>query len=223
MNGNNHIKIIRSARRRRVVLRAAANGDIELLVPQSFPESAALKLLQENAAVITRLREKAKQISAAKPCFSDDVQLFMLGKQYPLFQSLRLKQFDGERFMVPAGSTEERLEILENIYKKAARQYIVPRVKHLAETFQISIGTIKINSAVTRWGSCSAQGNLNFSWRLIRCPEELIDSVICHELAHRFELNHSPRFYLQLRKLDPLYAEHRQALRLFSKQNPWFR
>lgn len=226
MNGNNtenNIKIIRSVRRRRVVLRAAGNGDIELLVPQSYPESAALQLLRQNAAVINRLREKAKQISAAVPKFSDEVPLFFLGKTYPLFQSLRLKQFDGERFMVPAGSTDDRLDILETVYKKLARNYIIPRVKELAAKFQISVGTIKINSAVTRWGSCSAQGNLNFSWRLIRCPEELIDSVICHELAHRFELNHSPKFYRQLRKLDPLYAEHRQTLRLFSRQHPWFR
>lgn len=223
MNGNDNIKIIRSARRRRVVLRAAANGDIELLVPQSFPESAAQQLLQDNAAVIVRLREKARQISSAAPVFSENVQLFYLGKTYPLFQSLRLKQFDGERFMVPAGKTEERLTILENIYKKLARQYITQRVKLLAEKFEISIGTIKINSAVTRWGSCSAQGNLNFSWHLVCCPEELIDSVICHELAHRFVLNHSQRFYQKLRKLDPFFAEHRQALRLFARQHPWFR
>ena len=223
MNGHENIKIIRSARRRRVVLRAAANGDVELLVPQNFPDSAAAQLLQQNTAVIRRLREKAKQLSSVAPVFSDDVQLFYLGKTYPLFQSLRLKQFDGERFMVPAGKTEERLEILENIYKKLAKQYIVPRVQELAAKFQISIGTVKINSAVTRWGSCSAQGNLNFSWSLVRCPEELIDSVICHELAHRFVLNHSPRFYQALRKLDPLYAERRHALRLFARQHPWFR
>ena len=223
MNGNDTVKIVRSPRRRRVVLRAVENGDIELLVPQSYPESAAQQLLQENAAVIDRLRKKAMQISAANPRFSDDVLLFYLGKTYPLFQSLRLKQFDGERFMVPAGKTEERLTILENIYKKLARQYITQRVKLLAEKFEISIGTIKINSAVTRWGSCSAQGNLNFSWHLVRCPEELIDSVICHELAHRFVLNHSQRFYQKLRKLDPFFAEHRQALRLFARQHPWFR
>ena len=104
MNGDDHIKIIRSARRRKVVLRAAANGYVELLIPQSFPESAALQLLRENAAVIVRLREKARQLSSAAPVFSENVQLFYLGRTYPLFQSLRLNQFDGERFIVPAGN-----------------------------------------------------------------------------------------------------------------------
>lgn len=217
------IKIIRSARRKKVVLRINRNGDCELLLPSIYPESAALALIQQNSEIISRLRERAKKLCSIRPKFSDDAKLFFLGKNYPLFTSLRLKQFDGERFMVPAGKESERLDVLENIYKSLAKKYIIPRVAEFAAKFNLTIGTVKISGAVTRWGSCSADGNLNFSWYLIRCPQELIDSVICHELAHRLFWDHSPRFYRQLRKFDPLYAEHRTALKRFTRENPWFR
>ena len=157
------------------------------------------------------------------PELSQQSSMLFLGKSYPLFTSMRLVQFDGERFMVPPGSDEERIGNLEQIYRKLAEKYIIPRAGELAEYFGIAIGTVKINKAVTRWGSCSARGGLNFSWHLIRCPDELIDSVICHELAHRFVMDHSAAFYRQLSKLDPLYAEHRTALRRFIRSNPWFR
>ena len=217
------VRICRSSRRRRVVLRITEDGIAELLVPAHFPDTAAQLLIAENAAVIKRLRQKAALNKSARPVFSDDVQLLFCGKPYPLCTSVRLRSFNGERFMIPAGTETERLDAIETLYKTLAGQYIIPRATELAAKFGLSVGKIKINSAATRWGSCSASGNLNFSWQLIRCPEELIDSVICHELAHRLELNHSPKFYKALKTLDPLYTEHRTALRRFTRENPWFR
>ena len=220
---SDEVRICRSSRRRRVVLRIAEDGIAELLVPAYFSDSAAQQIIAENASVITRLRQRAELNKSARPVCSDNGQLLFCGKSYPLCTSIRLRSFNGERFMIPAGTETERLDAIEALYKTLARQYIIPRTAELAAKFGLSVGKIKINSASTRWGSCSASGNLNFSWQLIRCPEELIDSVICHELAHRLELNHSPGFYLALKKLDPLYMEHRTALRRFTRENPWFR
>ena len=220
---SDEVRICRSSRRSRVVLRIAEDGIAELLVPAYFSDSAAQQVIAENASVITRLRQRAELNKSARPVFSDNGQLLFCGKSYPLYTSIRLRSFNGERFMIPAGTETERLDAIEALYKTLAKQYIIPRTAELAAKFGLSVGKIKINSATTRWGSCSASGNLNFSWQLIRCPEELIDSVICHELAHRLELNHSPKFYKALKTLDPLYMEHRTALRRFSRENPWFR
>jgi hypothetical protein len=73
------IKIIRSARRRKVVLRINRNGECELLLPSTYPESAALALIEQNPDIIARLRERAKKICHVRPVFSDDAQLFFLG------------------------------------------------------------------------------------------------------------------------------------------------
>lgn len=217
------IRIVYSPRRRGVALKVSREGIVEVLAPAGFPEEEVIRLLRMNSSVVERLKKRAMTMQKKLPELSQQSSMLYLGKSYPLFTSMRLVQFDGERFMVPPGSDEERIGNLEQIYRKLAEKYIIPRAGELAEFFGIAIGTVKINKAVTRWGSCSARGDLNFSWHLIRCPDELIDSVICHELAHRFVMDHSAAFYRHLSKMDPLYAEHRTALRRFIRSNPWFR
>jgi predicted metal-dependent hydrolase len=67
---------------------------------------------------------------------------------------------------------------------------------------------VRITSAKTRWWSCTSQRNLNFSFRLILTPPEIIDYVICHELAHLREMNHSRQFWLEVSKMDMEYKRH---------------
>ena len=65
----------------------------------------------------------------------------------------------------------------------------------------------------TRWGSCSSKGNLNFNCLLMLCPEDVRDYVVVHELCHRKELNHSPRFWAEVAKVLPGYAVQRKWLK----------
>ena len=72
---------------------------------------------------------------------------------------------------------------------------------------------ISIREQKTRWGSCSSAGNLNFNWRLIFAPEEVLDYVVVHELAHRIEMNHSKAFYQIVAQVLPDYQASRKWLR----------
>ena len=65
----------------------------------------------------------------------------------------------------------------------------------------------------TRWGSCSSKGNLNFNWKLILLPPELLDYVVVDELAHRKEMNHSAAFWKVVEEVLPDYRERRKALK----------
>lgn len=94
-----------------------------------------------------------------------------------------------------------------------ALKYIPGRVKHFAPMVGVSYGRITIRNQKTRWGSCSGVGNLNFNCLLMLLPPEVIDYVVVHELCHRKEMNHSPRFWAEVERVLPNYRTLKQQLK----------
>ena len=94
-----------------------------------------------------------------------------------------------------------------------ARAYIPQRVAYYAELLGVHPGRITIRNQKTRWGSCSAKGNLNFNCLLMLTPIEVIDSVVVHELCHLLEMNHSARFYEHILRVFPDYRRHHAWLK----------
>lgn len=86
-----------------------------------------------------------------------------------------------------------------------ALSVIPDRVKHYAAIIGVTYGRITIRNQRSRWGSCSAKGNLNFNCLLMLAPPEVLDSVIVHELCHRKVMNHSDKFYAEVLSFFPNY------------------
>lgn len=86
-----------------------------------------------------------------------------------------------------------------------ALKVIPERVAYYAPLVGVTYGRITIRNQRTKWGSCTSAGNLNFNCLLMLAPPEVLDSVVVHELCHRLEMNHSPRFYEQVRRVFPEY------------------
>ena len=78
--------------------------------------------------------------------------------------------------------------------------------------------TIKITNARKRWGSCSSDGNINISWRLIMASDTIIDYILVHELSHLVEMNHSARFWSVVESVLPDYKKRRAELRAFQNK-----
>lgn len=102
---------------------------------------------------------------------------------------------------------------LEAPYRQAAKEYIPKRVAFFAGELGVTYGTITIRDQKTRWGSCSSKGNLSFNWCLILAPPKVLDYVVVHELCHRREMNHSPRFWALVESIMPDYPARRQWLK----------
>lgn len=113
-------------------------------------------------------------------------------------QIIQERQKDLEQY---APYTKEEL----NVLMEKARATIPDKVKYYAERIGIDYGRITIRHQKTRWGSCSSKGNLNFNCLLMLFPDEVLDSVVVHELCHRKHMNHSAAFYQEVKAVFPQY------------------
>jgi hypothetical protein len=86
------------------------------------------------------------------------------------------------------------------------------RARRLAAQLDRKVARITVRDTTTRWGSCSATGNLAFSWRLIMAPEAVLHYVVAHEVAHLVEMNHGPRFWKLVERLVPHVGRQRAWL-----------
>lgn len=87
------------------------------------------------------------------------------------------------------------------------------RAEFYAPLLGVSFGRISVKDQRSLWGSCTRQGNLNFSWRLALAPDSVLDYVVVHELAHRAQMNHSRRFWEVVERVCPGHRTHRRWLR----------
>ena len=126
--------------------------------------------------------------------------------------SVEIKQ-DG-RIIVRAPLRLPKREIERFLLEKQeARRGIPGRVAHFAPLVGVTYGRVTIRCQKTRWGSCSSSGNLNFNCLLLLAPPEVLDYVVVHELCHRKEMNHSPRFWAEVGRVLPDYKKRNKWLK----------
>ncbi len=99
--------------------------------------------------------------------------------------------------------TQEEIQGLS----EKAKIFLMGRIRFYAAIVGVNYGKVTIRTQTTRWGSCSEKGNLNFNCLLMLMPPEIVDYVVVHELCHRKEMNHSPRFWALVESVLPDYRE----------------
>lgn len=138
---------------------------------------------------------------------------------------LRMKETDIEKFVESKRnliekhlkSVSEKQKLLQDIepyseeeiknFVARAKKIIPPKVEFYADKIGVTYNRITIRCQRTRWGSCSSKGNLNFNCLLVLLPDEIIDSIVVHELCHRKQMNHSEKFYAETEKVFPNYKQ----------------
>ena len=114
----------------------------------------------------------------------------------------------------------EQISISEEVRREGierAKRIFPERTAYFAKRMGVDYGRITIREQKTRWGSCSSKGNLNFNWKLILAPPEVLDYVVVHELCHLKEMNHSKAFWDEVGKVMPEY----ETYKLWLKENGW--
>lgn len=106
----------------------------------------------------------------------------------------------------------DRLGVSELEGRRAARELVSMLAEEEAGALGVEVNRIQIRDQRTRWGSCSASGNLSFNWRLVLAPLEVLDYVVVHEVCHLREANHSRRFWRLVEGRRPGWREQKAWL-----------
>ena len=105
----------------------------------------------------------------------------------------------------------------EKELRERAKSVLAQRTAYFARQIGVTYGRITVRDQKTRWGSCSQTGNLNFNFRLILAPSEVLDYVVVHELCHRRQMNHSTQFWQEVAQVLPDYRKRKAWL----TENGW--
>ena len=185
------------------IKKADGRGEIRISVIRSARKSLGLEVRDANT-VLARIptRVSDRELKA----FVENHRSWILEK------TAVMAEREENRKSTPAPPPE----LLSKTDRMKIQLKIGKRVRHYCETMGVTVGYVTVKNQKTRWGSCSAKGNVNFNYQLAFLPEELLDYVVIHELAHRHHMDHSRAFWAEVEKYCPDYRERRAALKEYS-------
>ncbi|MBS3921010.1 MAG: M48 family metallopeptidase [Deltaproteobacteria bacterium] len=215
-----NVHLIRSKKRRKTLsLRIKEDGRIVLYVPYHTPKGEIEGFIKEKESwVIKKISEKERSIKETEKAFIPGEKFLYLGESYPLeiresdHQGPPLKLSFG-KFILDLDHIEKARDLFILWYKREAKEIIAGRVDYYSNRLHLFPKEIRITSAKSRWGSCSRDNRLSFSWRMVMAPLTVIDYILIHELAHIKEKNHSGRFWSYLESILPDYRRQRLWLK----------
>lgn len=185
--------------------------------PKYAPIIAIENFIIQKKFWITRHLEESKKIIQKKQ-IADGTPVTILGDpKFIIVKEHQLKRpyiaEKSQEIIVYAPQNQTIIKkTLEEYLRKKFKVHLTKRLKELSQTMDTHYGTVTIRAQKSRWGSCSYRNNLNFNWKLIFFPLEVIDYVIMHELTHTVHHNHSEKFYEMLADYCPDYKTLRKNL-----------
>jgi predicted metal-dependent hydrolase len=204
MGGAVPVRVSQHPRARRMALRIDPQGEtVDLVLPPRSSLARALEFFETNRRWLER------RLAALPPRteIADGVDVPLLGVLHRI-RHVRSSLGRGavwiedSEILVSGGKVHLARRVRDHLRERARRE-LSTRARVLAERIERTIVRVSVRDTRTRWGSCSASGNLCFSWRLVFAPEEVLDYVVAHEVAHLVHMNHGTRFWRLVEKLCP--------------------
>jgi predicted metal-dependent hydrolase len=201
------VLVRRSPRALRISLRASqATGDIVLTMPRGTSLEAGLRFARTQSGWIAdRLARMPQRIP-----FTDGAIVPVRDTPHRIVHWSRVRSpatidrdEQGAPIMAVAGEPEFIAKRVRELLQREARRDLATAVANYAGRVGRPAGRIALRDTRSRWGSCTARGDLSFSWRLIMAPPQVLDYLAAHEVAHLVEMNHSARYWKLLREICP--------------------
>ena len=197
--------------RKSIALIVKRDGELIVRVPRNATDEQIFSVINRKSSWIEKKRQEVLSTypQTSKKEFVNGEGFLYLGKSYRLKiisqgdVPLKLDTF----FFLDQNALKNAKSVFIDWYKDKAKDVLSDRVAWYSKKSGISVKQIKITSANSRWGSCSAKGTLSFPWRLVIAPVPVIDYVVIHELIHVIEKNHSKDFWDKVHVLMPDYQQ----------------
>ncbi|MFN8133374.1 MAG: SprT family zinc-dependent metalloprotease [Solirubrobacteraceae bacterium] len=205
--------IRRSDRARRVRVTVGGPGAVEVVLPRGASERDARAAVDELRPWIERRLAEFGE-AEAELALAPGVAPYLDERLRLVPEAGRTRAHRrGDRLLVPAGP--ERDPALERWYRRAARSEIVPRLDTACAATGTGYRRLAIRGQRTRWASCAPDGTMSFNWRLLLAPDNVLETVVWHEVCHLEVPNHSRRFWDLLARWRPDHREHEAWLRRY--------
>ncbi|WP_350335870.1 M48 family metallopeptidase [Coralliovum pocilloporae] len=210
------VLIRRNKRSRRMTLRIdRAKRAVVLTIPASLPRARAESFIRKETAWIC---ERFDELPGPVPITPGAV-IPIRGKSHHIVSTgqsrgrVAVRVRGGENdLLVPGDPRHLERRVLDFLKGEARADFQKAVSRHAAE-LGVAPSAIRIRDQKTRWGSCSSNGTLSFSWRLVLAPPEILDYLAAHEVSHLLEMNHSAQFWAHCRRQAPQTDQARAWLR----------
>ncbi|MCS0503090.1 M48 family metallopeptidase [Ancylobacter mangrovi] len=210
------VTLKRNARARRYTLRVrAATRDVVLTMPERGSLREALDFARRHVGWIEVRLARLPEVVA----FVEGAVIPVRGVPHRIVHRPEARGTvwtggEEEPVLHVAGNVAHVPRRVADFLKREARRDLVEASHRHARALGVSISRVTLRDTASRWGSCSANGALSYSWRLILAPAFVLDYLAAHEVAHRREMNHGPRFWALV---DRLFPERHAAERWLKK------
>lgn len=209
------IQFVKSERVKHISITVKSNQNVRVSVPTRVSFAGAERVVNEKLSWIRKQQEKMKKVDKEPLIFSESTEFSTMQHRLIINKTSsdeitanisdgKINVFYPKHLDVGHKSVQYFIRrVIEEALRMEAKQHIPERVKELAIQYGFTYNKVFIKNVKSRWGSCSKKGNLNFSLHLMCLPNELIDYLILHELAHTVEHNHSKKYWAVL---DSIYG-----------------
>jgi predicted metal-dependent hydrolase len=218
------VVFVRHRRARRYVLRVLEDGTLRVTMPRWGSKREALAFAQQQDEWVQRQRALRRAESPSARPWGDGASVLLDGVP----TALRVARGDDGALVVrvgdetvPAPAAADPADVrpwVQRWLRRRAGTDLPTELQALAAAHKITVTKITVRNQQSRWGSCSRRGSIALNWRLVQAPPFVRTYVLVHELMHRRELNHSPRFWAHVKSACPDTDRARHWLRHQGRQ-----
>jgi len=213
-------------KRKTIQLKVRTNTHLEITAPNNFPQVNIEKILYDKHNWIIKqiLKLSRTMANPINKSITHGGTVLYLGDPRTLIFTNTVRSRptihleDNQLIIyIPLMNIEQTTALAEPLLKKwyldRARNILAAKTALWADTINVHFKGITIKDQKTRWGSCSSKGNINYNWRIIMAPPEVIDYLVIHELCHLLVPNHSALFWQKVGTFSPDFKGHRAWLK----------